>query len=132
LAVLSGLLIAVPTRLVPNDLFRRMTPTRPLDYVFLVAASALIGLSLAVSRRSTDLAGGGKVLTGGIGTALAVGCPICNKLVVALLGVGGALSIFGPLQPVLGVASLAVLGVALTRRLEIRELGICEVPTSVV
>lgn len=130
LGALSALVIAIPTRLVPNELFRRMTPTRPLDYVFLVIASALIGLVLAVSRRSPDLVGGGRVLTGGLGTVLAVGCPVCNKLVVPALGVGGAVSVFAPLQPVLGAASIAILGVALKRRLEPREQAVCEVPSS--
>jgi hypothetical protein len=47
----------------------------------------------------------------------AVGCPICNKLVVAVLGAGGALSYFGPAQPVLGAASIVLLGAALALRL---------------
>jgi len=33
----------------------------------------------------------------------AIGCPICNKLVVALLGVSGALTCWAPLQPLIGV-----------------------------
>jgi hypothetical protein len=50
-----------------------------------------------------------------------VGCPVCNKLVVLLLGAGGALSYFAPLQPVLGMVSLALLAYALCTRL--RALG---------
>ena len=34
-----------------------------------------------------------------------VGCPICNKLVVFLLGIGGAMTFFNPLRPFLGIAS---------------------------
>jgi hypothetical protein len=48
---------------------------------------------------------------------LAVGCPICNKIVVLLLGVSGALTIFQPLQPVLALAAMVLLGYALFLRL---------------
>jgi hypothetical protein len=37
-------------------------------------------------------------------STFAVGCPIGNKLVVALIGVSGALSYWAPLQPILGVS----------------------------
>jgi hypothetical protein len=119
IAVIVGLVIALPTRLVPNGFFRRMTPTRPLDYAFWIMASALLGLVLAL--RATDAGRQDvKALTAGFGTFLAVGCPVCNKLVVALLGVGGALSIFAPLQPILGTASVVLLIVALRSRLRLR------------
>lgn len=113
LAVAFGLAIAIPTRLVPNDLFSRMTPTRPQDYAFWIIASALLGLTLAL--RSPRARTGGPV-AGGIGTFLAVGCPICNKVVVGLLGVSGALTYFAPLQPLLGAAALVLLAAAFRRR----------------
>lgn len=47
----------------------------------------------------------------------AVGCPVCNKLVVVALGTTGALQWFAPLQPVLAVASVVALAVALRARL---------------
>lgn len=34
----------------------------------------------------------------------AVGCPACNKIAVILLGTSGALNLWAPVQPVLGVA----------------------------
>lgn len=123
LAAVSGLALAVPTRLVPNGFFSRMTPTRPLDYVFWVAASALLGLTLAMRSPDRDAAG---PVAGGVGTFLAVGCPICNKIVVALLGVSGALSYFAPLQPLIGSAALVLLVVALRRRAS--ALAACTVP----
>ena len=49
--------------------------------------------------------------------AFAVGCPVCNKLVVAALGMSGALTIWAPLQPVIATASIAALGWALRSRL---------------
>ncbi|MGI8712205.1 MAG: hypothetical protein ACR2NR_03285 [Solirubrobacteraceae bacterium] len=59
---------------------------------------------------------------------LAVGCPICNKVVVAAIGVTGALSYWAPLQPVLGVASILVLLGGLLVRL--RGEVACPVPVS--
>jgi hypothetical protein len=114
-AFATAVAIAIPTRLLPNPLFTRMTPARPFDYVFLSASSILVGLTLAVRPISTGRADG-QTLLGGLGTYLAVGCPICNKVVVALLGVGGALSIFGPVQPFLGVAAVTLLSFALRRK----------------
>lgn len=54
---------------------------------------------------------------GGLLGFLAIGCPVCNKLVVVALGTTGALSWFAPIQPVLAVASVVVLAVALRIRL---------------
>jgi hypothetical protein len=51
---------------------------------------------------------------------LAAGCPACNKLVVLAVGTTGALDYFRPLQPLLGLASLVLLGVALGARLRVR------------
>ena len=55
----------------------------------------------------------------------AVGCPICNKLVVGLIGVSGALSFFAPVQPYLAVGGLALLVLSLVLRL--RALESCEI-----
>ena len=128
--IIAATLIAVPTRLVPNGFFSRMTPTRPLDYVFLVVSSTLVGLSLALSSVSTDRGGarparssagapaaGPRAVISGMATVFAVGCPVCNKLVVAVLGTGGALSVFAPLQPLIGLAAAGLLVIGLTGQL---------------
>jgi len=47
---------------------------------------------------------------------LAIGCPVCNKLVVGLLGVSGALSVWAPIQPALAVLSVGALLVAVIIR----------------
>jgi hypothetical protein len=52
---------------------------------------------------------------------LAAGCPVCNQLVVLAVGTSGALNYyFRPLQPLPGLASLILLGVASLARLRIR------------
>lgn len=126
--VLAGAAIAVPTRFVPNDLFRRMTPTRPQDYVFWVLGAALTGAVLGLRRVGNR--GDAAAMSGGLGTFLAVGCPVCNKLVVALLGVGGATSVFAPLQPVIGLASLGLLVWALRSRLRDLSSSSCSVASA--
>ena len=61
--------------------------------------------------------GAGRGLTATILATFAVGCPICNKLVVAVLGVSGALTYWAPLQPVVGILSLLLLATGLLLRL---------------
>jgi hypothetical protein len=52
--------------------------------------------------------------------------PVCNKVVVGLLGAAGAMQWWAPLQPLLGVASVALLAWALRTRL--RTERACPVP----
>lgn len=119
------LLIGIPTDVLPNPWFTRMTPVRPLDEIFLGASAVVFGLlaaSVAARRTGSPIklgrAGGGGVLAG-----LAIGCPICNKVVVALIGVSGALTWFAPLQPILGGVGLAFAVSALV--IERRRAPIC-------
>ena len=53
----------------------------------------------------------------GLVTFFAVGCPVCNKLVLLALGASGAVTWFAPLQPILAVASVVVMAIALRLRL---------------
>ncbi|MDQ0694391.1 hypothetical protein QF048_000833 [Streptomyces sp. W4I9-2] len=57
---------------------------------------------------------------GGVLSFFAVGCPVCNKLVLVLLGSSGALS-YCPLQPLFAAASVALLADAALRRLSTRS-----------
>lgn len=57
------------------------------------------------------------------GAFLAIGCPVCNKLALLLLGTSGALSIWAPIQPILGAASLALLTGTVVWRLRLRASG---------
>lgn len=77
-----------------------------------VLSTALVAVPRG-ARNRIAAAGAGSGYLG----VLAVGCPVCNKLVVALLGVSGAFNYFAPIQPLLGAAGLAMAGVALFIRL---------------
>ena len=48
---------------------------------------------------------------------LAIGCPVCNKIALLLLGTTGALNLYAPIQPYLGAIGIALLSVALIVRL---------------
>ena len=48
----------------------------------------------------------------------AVGCPVCNKIALVVLGYTGALTYFAPLQPVLAVLSVVLLLVVVVVRLK--------------
>ncbi len=57
------------------------------------------------------------------GAFLAIGCPLCNKLALLLLGASGALSSWAPIQPILGAVSLGLLLVTVVWRLRVRARG---------
>jgi len=114
----TALAVGLPTDVIPNPWFTRMIPTRPQDYVFLaitVLLAAFLGATFAFPT-SCNLQEG-KLAGGGVLSFLTVGCPICNKLVLILLGTSGALRYFEPIQPLLGIASMLLLVAAIWIRL---------------
>jgi hypothetical protein len=122
----------MPSALLPNPFFARMTPVPWWSYAAWVATSALSGILAATYVHAPRASGRARRagFVANIGSILAVGCPVCNKLVVASLGVSGALGVWASIQPVLAAASLAVLGWALWRRLS--TLQSCPVTASTV
>jgi hypothetical protein len=145
------------TAIIPNPLFARRIPPEPFAIAIWLISAPLMGLVAATylapsvsaspatpldpaTHLGADVAAdvgavGGDDRPGVLGTAaglaafLAIGCPICNKLALVLLGTSGALSIWAPLQPVVGVASVILLVGTLAWRLRIRARGgTCRVP----
>lgn len=134
-AVLVAAVIGVPTGVVPTSLYTRMTPVLWWNYPVWGVSSVLMGLLAATyagapRASAVEKPRSARALAAGVLSAFAVGCPICNKLVVLALGVSGALSYWAPAQPVLALASLALLGHALIRRL--RTVEACPVPVGPV
>lgn len=122
----TALAVGLPTAVVPNPLFSRAVPVQWWNYPALALTAVLGGLVLAtyvrggetpVTRRPADRLGS----VGGVLSFLAVGCPVCNKLVLLLLGTSGALSYWAPLQPLVAVASVLLLSEAALRRLSVAE-----------
>lgn len=126
----SLVLLGVPTVLIPNSLFTREIPPTVWSYPVWILTSVLMGLLVATyvkPRRST-----GEIVDdappvsdkgsrfGMAGTALAwfaIGCPVCNKIVLLLIGASGAMTWFAPVQPFLAALALVLTTIALGVRL---------------
>lgn len=129
--LLVALALSIPSAVLPNPFFTRMTPTEPFNVLVLVLSAPLAGLLLAtyiarsggVARDIHADAGSGRATLGSVAAYLAIGCPLCNKIVVAALGASGAVNVFGPAQPFIGAASVALLAATLAWRLRMRARG---------
>lgn len=131
-AIAFVLLVAVPTDLIDTPVFGREIPPTWWAWPSLITSSVLGGLLVATYVASPNQPDAVAPRRGGwIGAALtyfAVGCPVCNKLVLLALGSAGAITWFAPIQPVLQVLAVALLAWALRNRLR-GELH-CPTPTS--
>ena len=135
IALLAAVLIGVPSDLIDTPLFGRPVDTRPIDYVILVVTAALIGLIFAIRAEpapgsdldADDAEEDPTPIWGGFVSFLAVGCPVCNQAVVAIVGTSGALSWWAPVQPFVGLAAIGLLVYALRRRLDTYELTACRI-----
>lgn len=118
-ALVTALLIGIPTGIIVTSFYTRMTPVQWWNYPVWAVSSVLAGAVIATYVRadSATRPHGGKALGGSVLSLLAVGCPICNKLVVFALGASGTMTWFAPAQPLLAVASLALLAHAFRARL---------------
>lgn len=126
-ALAAAVIIGVPSDLIDTPFFGRPVETRPLDYVILAITALLIGLIFAI-RVPDDEVDETRTVWGGFAAFLAVGCPVCNQAVVALIGTSGALSWWAPVQPLVGLAAIGLLVYALKRRLDTYQLTSCPVP----
>nr|WP_237719962.1 hypothetical protein [Streptomyces xiaopingdaonensis] len=129
-AVAAAVVVGVPTAVIPNAFFGREIPVQWWHYPALALTALLSGLVLGTYLRpGPPVAPGGRLgSVGGVLSFFAVGCPVCNKIVLLLLGTGGALSYWAPLQPLLALGSLALLAEAALRRLNAQAA--CPTPTA--
>lgn len=129
-AVLTALVTAIPTAMIPTPVFSREIPTTAWAWPVLIVTATLAGLVTAtyVSRRDTRTSHDSGSKLGAVGaftTFFAVGCPVCNKLVLIALGYTGALQYFAPVQPLLAAIAIVLLGWALVVR--VRRERVCPV-----
>ena len=122
-----ALAIGLPTDVIPNPVFGRQgTPVEPWAVPVLAITAVLSGLLFATYLQTGDAVEADDIegldrpgrfgSLGGLLSFFAVGCPICNKVVVIALGTSGALTWFAPVQPYLGVVALGLLAWALRVR----------------
>jgi hypothetical protein len=122
------------TAFIPNPVFGRSIAPTDWALEVLIVTSVLAGLlfgtyvrndatgsAVATDERNVRRAG-----VGGLLAYLAIGCPVCNKIVLIALGSTGAVQYFAPVQPYLGAVGIMLLGWALVVRLN-REAA-CGVP----
>jgi hypothetical protein len=136
----SLVVYGVVAAIIPNPVFGRQIPPEPFAIAIWLLSAPLLGIVGAtytapppaatmelVPLGGPDVSGERRTSTlgtlGSLGAFLAIGCPICNKLALLLLGTSGAIAVYAPLQPVLGAASLALLAVTAAWRLRIRARG---------
>lgn len=117
-AVATYLVVAVPTDLIDTPFFSRKVPPTWWSLPVLAVTAVLTGLLLAtyVSREpavendSEESDSRGRFgAAGTIVSFFAVGCPVCNKLVLLAVGTSGAMQYFEPIQPLLAALSIALL-----------------------
>ena len=148
LTVVSGLAFGLVSAIIPNPVFARSVAPEPFAYWVWLLSAPLMGLVMAsyivpagpapttaamplvialptgdvdavtLDRRSTRLGS-----MAGFAAFLAIGCPVCNKVALVLLGASGAMSIWAPLQPIIGAASLGLLVVTAIWRMRLRANG---------
>lgn len=125
-ALIVGLLVALPTAVIPNPVFGRAVAVTWWSYPTVVMSALLGGLLIGtyVAQETKPEPQGDAVdrasrfgMAGGFIAFFAVGCPVCNKLVLIALGATGAITWFAPFQPLLAVASIALMAYALYARL---------------
>lgn len=135
-SVVSLLAFGVVSAIIPNPVFGREIPPEPFAIWVWIASAPLMGLigatytapppRVAVETLAPAPEPGEGTVLGtfaSIGAFLAIGCPVCNKVVLLVLGTSGAVTIYAPIQPVIGVASLILLAGALVWRLRARARG---------
>lgn len=129
-ALIAAVVIAVPSDLIDTPIFGRPVEVRAIDYVILAVTAALIGLIFAirVPESAAAEAQESRTVWGGFVSFLAVGCPVCNQAVVALVGTSGALSWWAPVQPLVGLVAVGLLVWTLRYRLRTHRLEACPVP----
>ncbi|WP_241989084.1 hypothetical protein [Cryobacterium serini] len=121
-ALFTVVFIAIPTDLIDTPFFSREIPPTVWSWPVLTLSAVLAGLVTATyvahpEGASFGRAAGRAGMAGWLVTFFAVGCPVCNKLVLLALGTTGAMQFFEPVQPYLAAASIVLLGWALYARM---------------
>jgi len=135
--------------IIPNPVFGREIPPEPFAIAVWLTSAPLMGLigatytapAAAASRsRSAAIArplpprrpavgeepGTGRLgAVASVGAFLAIGCPVCNKVALVLLGTGGTMTVWAPVQPAIGAASLVLLALTAAWRLRLRRTAGC-------
>lgn len=139
-AIAVTLVVGLPTDVIPNPVFGRPIAVTWWSYPVLAVTALMGGLLIGtyvqpvrpdVGTDEQPLAPDAErqARTGGAAGLLsffAVGCPVCNKIVLLAVGTTGAQQWFEPLQPLLAALSIGLLAYALWSRLS--SIDNCALP----
>ncbi len=112
-SIIVFFLFGIPTALVKTPFFSRMIKAAALDYFFLISASILIGVYVALYLYNKNKRGNICTFSGAFAGLFAVSCPICNTLLVALFGASAVMLYFEPLRPILGWLAIILLSLGI-------------------
>ena len=100
-----------------NPLFMRMTPTGGFEITLLLLLSVLAGIYVGLPRTECGKRTAG---TGSVIGFLGIACPVCNKILVLLVGSALLLEYYEPMRLYLALGGVVLMGAAiwlkLTRR----------------
>lgn len=111
-SALAILLLGIPTAVIRNHFYFRMTPAFWFDYVFLVVNGALIGLYFAITYTSTQPEAckvEKKSIFASLLALFGIACPICNQILLLIFSTAFLLSFLGPARPFISLTSTLLL-----------------------
>lgn len=143
-SALALIAFGILNAIIPTPFFVRPIAAEPFAIVIWLVSAPMMGFVLAtyLSRPKPVPSTAPPVLLtgaaeprdrstlgwlGGLGSFLAIGCPVCNKIALLLLGTSGALDLYAPIQPLIGVAALGLLTATLVWRLRLRARDGCAI-----
>ena len=112
--------------LLSNDavpFFVRMTPAGALEIALLALTAALLGLYVAIRRPACSVKG---ATAGGVLGFVGVACPVCNKLLVLLVGSELLLTYFEPVRVFVAAAGVVILALAIAREWALQRMAAVE------
>lgn len=122
--ILAFLILSIPTAVIRNHFFFRMTPTYWFDYIFLVVNSVLIGLYFASTYTSSKpeacVVEKKSMFAQGL-AFLGIACPICNKLLVYIFSATFLMTFLEPIRPYISLASAILLLWLVARKIKYVE-----------
>ena len=92
--------------------FMRMTPAGAIEIALLALTAALLGLYVAIRRSACSVK---SATAGGVLGFIGVACPVCNKLLVLLIGSELLLTYFEPVRVFVAAAGVVILALAIAR-----------------
>tara|TARA_B100002003_G_C14155899_1_gene556495 strand:+ start:3046 stop:3471 length:426 start_codon:yes stop_codon:yes gene_type:complete len=112
ISLLFFLLLGITTDIIPTIFYKRMIQTSKLDYVFLISTSIMLGGYLTMNLYGKSKLGKKEdvvAMGGGITGLFAFGCPMCNAILITILGTGSIMFYYDYIRPLVGILSVCII-----------------------